>query len=66
MKLEEMELELARFDAIIGKPPKAAANLARFQRLRDDLDVQIGLKRIRLGAYQRRTLASGNRTKDLN
>jgi hypothetical protein len=54
MKLEEMELALARFDALLsflrkqlkaGTNPRAVKDIARYQRLRNDLDVQISLER---------------------
>jgi hypothetical protein len=57
LKLKEMELALARFDAMISflkkrveegsASPTIIARLARLQQLRDDLDVQIRVERIR-------------------
>ena len=60
MKLEEMELALARFDAMIGILKKqvkdgtnlqAAEDMARLQQWRDDLDIQIKVERIKQDAY---------------
>jgi hypothetical protein len=54
MKLEEMELALARIDVMIGFLKKrmndgtnchVAEDIARYQQWRDDLDVQISLER---------------------
>jgi hypothetical protein len=64
MKLGEMELALARIDVMIGFLKKrmndgtdrhVAEDIARYQQWRDDLDVQIGLARIKRGNYRRRT-----------
>jgi hypothetical protein len=63
MKLEEMELARARIDLMIDflqKKVKDGANghiaedIARYQRWRDDLNVQIGLERIRRSTHRRR------------
>jgi len=63
MTLQEMELALARIDLMIDflqKKVKDGANghiaedIARYQQWRDDLDIQIGLERIRRGTYRRR------------
>lgn len=62
MTLEEMELALARFDAMIGILKKqvkdgtslqAAEDMARYQQWRDDLDVQIRVERIKQSTYIR-------------
>jgi hypothetical protein len=65
MTLEEMEVAIGRIDLLIALLRKqlqegtdarqAAADIARYQRWRDDLDVQISLKRIRRGTYRSRT-----------
>jgi inorganic pyrophosphatase/exopolyphosphatase len=64
MTLAEMELALARIDAMIGflknrtterTDRKVAADIARYQEWRDDLDVQIGLERIKHSTDRRRT-----------
>jgi hypothetical protein len=65
MTLEEMEVAIARIDLMIALLRKqlqegtdvrrVAADLARYQRWRDDLDVQISLERIRRGTYLPRT-----------
>jgi hypothetical protein len=57
MKIEEMELAIARIDLMIGflkkqiqegtNNPQAAADIARYQQWRDDLEVQISLERIK-------------------
>lgn len=57
MGLEEMELALANYDAMIrilekqkkeGTNPQATTEvIAQFQQWRDDLDVRIGLERMR-------------------
>jgi hypothetical protein len=59
IKLEQMELALARFDTLIrildnqvnegSATPKIIARLGRLQQLRDNLEVQIGLERIKRG-----------------
>jgi hypothetical protein len=58
MKLEEMELALARINVMIGSLKKrmndgtnchVAEDIARYQQWRDDLDVQVGLARIKRG-----------------
>jgi hypothetical protein len=63
MTLEQMELARERIDVMIGflksrtterTDPEAAADIARFQQWRDDLDVQIGLERIRRNTDHRR------------
>lgn len=63
MTLEEMELARARIDVMIGllknrttdrTDRKVAADIARYQEWRDDLDAQIGLKRIRQNTDHRR------------
>jgi hypothetical protein len=62
MTLDEMERTLARLDEMLGTlkrqlykgiaDPRATPQaIARYQRLRDELDVQIGLERIRRGTY---------------
>jgi len=62
MTLEEMELAVARIDAMIDFLKKrmndrphchVADDIARYQRWRDDLDVQIGLERIRRATDRR-------------
>ena len=61
MTLEEMELALAKIDAMIGLLKKkleaganhqAAEDMARYQQWRDDLDVQIRVERIKRDAYR--------------
>jgi hypothetical protein len=63
MTLQEMELALTRIDLMIdflqkkmkdGANGKIAEDIARYQGWRDDLDIQIGLERIRRGNYRRR------------
>jgi hypothetical protein len=63
MTLEQMELARARIDVMIGflknrtterTDRKVAADIAQYQDWRDDLDVQIGLERIRLNTDHRR------------
>jgi len=62
MTLEEMELELARIDLIIGNlkkqvtertNPQAAKDMARYLQWRNNLDVRIGLEQIKQGTYSR-------------
>jgi hypothetical protein len=63
MTLEEIELARARIDVMIGllknrtterTDRKVAADISRYQEWRDDLDAQIGLKRISQNANHRR------------
>jgi hypothetical protein len=65
MTLEEMEGTLARLDVMLGMlkrqlykgiaDPRATPQaIARYQRLRDELNVQIGLERIRRWTYRPR------------
>jgi hypothetical protein len=64
MTLAEMELALARIDVMIGflrnrmndgTKCDVAEDIARYQEWRDDLDVQIGLERIKHSTDRRRT-----------
>jgi hypothetical protein len=62
MTLNELELALARFDTMIrileqqmkeGTNPQATPEaIAQFQQWRDDLDVRIGLERIKRSTYR--------------
>jgi hypothetical protein len=63
MTLAEMELALARIDVMIGflkgraterTNPKITEEIVRYQQWRDDLDLQIGLERIRRNTDHRR------------
>jgi hypothetical protein len=63
MTLEQMELARARIDMIIDflrnrtterTDRKVPADIARYQEWRDDLDVQVGLERIRRNTDHRR------------
>jgi hypothetical protein len=65
MTLDEMERTLARLDVMLGTlkrqlykgiaDPRATPQaIARYQRLRDELHVQIGLERIKRATYQSR------------
>jgi hypothetical protein len=58
MTFEEMEFALWRIDVMLGllkrsvergTDPQAAEDMTRLQQWRDDLDVQIGLERIKRG-----------------
>jgi hypothetical protein len=60
MSVEELEAALARIDAMLGllkaqlergPNPRAAADMDRLQRWRDDLDIEINLERIKQGTY---------------
>jgi hypothetical protein len=62
MTLEEMELAAARIDAMIDFLKKrmndktnchVAEDIARYQQWRDELDVRIGLERIRRATDRR-------------
>jgi hypothetical protein len=66
MTLEEMERTLAQLDVMLGTlkrrlykgfaDPRATPQaIARYQRLRDEFDVQIGLERIKRGTHPPRT-----------
>jgi hypothetical protein len=64
MTLAEMELALARIDVMIGFLKNrmndgtncdVAEDIARYQEWRRDLDVQIGLERIKHSTDRRRT-----------
>jgi hypothetical protein len=61
MTLEEMEVAIGRIDLMIAllrkqlqegtNARRVAADIARYQRWRDDLDVQISLERTRRETY---------------
>jgi hypothetical protein len=62
MTLEEMELALARIDVMIrflkkrmsdGTNCHVAEDISRYQQWRDDLDVRIGLERIKRATDRR-------------
>jgi hypothetical protein len=62
MTLEEMELALARIDVMIrflkkrmsdGTNCRVAEDITRYQQWRDDLDVRIGLERIKRSTDRR-------------
>jgi hypothetical protein len=63
LTLEEMELAQARLDLMIrflqrrlteGANRQTAEDIARYQQWHNDLDVEIGLERIRRGTFRRR------------
>jgi hypothetical protein len=69
MTLAEMELALARIDVMIGflkrraterTNPKIAEEIVRYQQWRDDLDLQIGLERIRRNTDRRKRRPLGS------